>query len=156
MQPAICFVCLGNICRSPSAEAVFRQLVSQRPDAAQWRIDSCGTGDWHVGKRPDPRALRALARRGYESEHRGRQLCAGDFQNFDWLLVMDDSNLSDVRAVAPSQSRARIAKLSDWDPLQQAQAVADPYYGGEEGFASVLDLIERCCEHFLQQEYPRK
>jgi protein-tyrosine-phosphatase len=146
-------VCLGNICRSPTAEAIFRQLVALRLDADDWRIDSCGTGSWHVGKRPDPRALKALTANGYQTEHRARQLSSDDYQNFDWLLGMDGDNLANLHDRQPQSAPARIALLADYDP-QGASEVGDPYYGGEEGFHEVFTLIRRCCERFLEQEYP--
>ncbi|TVR11579.1 MAG: low molecular weight phosphotyrosine protein phosphatase [Planctomycetota bacterium] len=149
----VCFVCLGNICRSPTAEAVFRHLVEQRGDAKEWLIDSCGTGDWHVGSPPDARALRALKDRGYACAHRGRQLCDADFTRFAWLLVMDNANLSTVEQRAPQQPHARIHKLTEWDP-QGTSEVGDPYYGGESGFTTVLEQIERCCTAFLAREFP--
>lgn len=149
----VCFVCLGNICRSPSAEAVLRHLVAQRRDHQQWLIDSCGTGDWHVGNPADSRALAALRQRGYASQHRARQLADDDYQRFQWLLAMDDANIAEINARRPADASARIAKLSDWDPLG-SKAVADPYYGGEDGFRQVLELIERSCAAFLNQEYP--
>lgn len=149
----VCFVCLGNICRSPSAEAVFRHLVAQRADAGQWLIDSCGTGDWHVGSAPDARALRALQQRGYACTHRGRQLCREDYTRFAWLLVMDDANLATVQQRAPDKPAARIHKLTAWDP-EGTSEVGDPYYGGDSGFTSVLEQIERCCLAFLAHEFP--
>ena len=153
LMKKVCLVCLGNICRSPTAEAVFRALVAKRADAHDWVIDSCGTGDWHIGKGPDPRAIRALTSRGYQTDHRARQLAESDYTQFEWLLGMDASNLAHMRQRAPQDSTAQLALLADYDP-EGATEVGDPYYGGEEGFYEVLALIERCCAQFLEREYP--
>ena len=111
--------------------------------------------DWHVGNPPDPRALRSLASKGYATDHRARQLSTSDYADFDWLLGMDASNLSNMRQRAPKQTTAKLALLADYDP-EGASEVGDPYYGGEAGFHEVLALIERCCARFLEQNIRNK
>ncbi len=138
----VLFVCLGNICRSPTAEGVFRHQVRAAGLQDVIEIDSAGTGDWHVGKAPDSRTVRAARQRGYELDAlRARQFEIADFQRFDLILAMDRSNLRDLQALRPSASRA------DLDLFlrrcgQAEHEVADPYYGGADAFDQVLDLIE--------------
>jgi len=109
---SICFVCLGNICRSPTAEGVMRRLVSEAKLAERVLIDSAGTGDWHIGQPPDDRAQRAAGRRGYElAALRGRQIAAADFERFDLLIAMDDKNVAALRQVCPAEQRDKIRLL---------------------------------------------
>ena len=132
----ILFVCLGNICRSPTVEGVARKLAQQEAAHLDLQFDSAGTAGYHIGAAPDPRSMRAAAARGYDiSALRARQLHAQDFHRFDLLLAMDVTNLADLRALAPHglQDRAR---------LFVPQGVPDPYYGDAEGFETVLDLAE--------------
>lgn len=144
------FVCLGNICRSPSAEAVARQLIAARGLADRIQCDSAGTGDWHLGHAPDARAQAAGARRGYDlSQLRARLLTPQDFSDFDVILVMDDSNLANARALQPANSRAQLKRLLDYLPGQPLIEVPDPYYGGETGFEQVLDLLEAAINALL-------
>ena len=106
----VLFVCLGNICRSPTAEGVFRHYVEQAGLSEQVTIDSAGTSDWHIGKTPDPRTIAAAAQRGYDvSTLRGRQATAEDFNEFDLILAMDNSNLTNLQAIQPAQSKAELA-----------------------------------------------
>ncbi len=139
----VLFVCLGNICRSPTAEGMFRRLLDERGLAHRVQVDSCGIGDWHVGKAPDPRTREAAARRGVDlSALRARQLAADDFGRFDYLLAMDHDNLAAMRALAPSETDAHLGLFLDFAGLSD-RAVPDPYYGGEQGFEEVLDLVEQ-------------
>jgi protein-tyrosine phosphatase len=151
-MPSILMVCLGNICRSPMAEAVLRAQVAGRGDAATWVIDSAGTGDWHVGDPPDPRTVAVLAEQGIVTAHRGRQVRAADFREFDVILVMDDANLAAIAAFRPAQgATARLARLGDWDPRGRAE-VPDPYYStGLEAFREVHAQVERCCRSFVTE-----
>lgn len=138
----ILFVCLGNICRSPTAEGVFQKKISEAGLADRVQLDSAGTGHWHVGKAPDARAREAAASRGYELAHlRARQVTEEDFHQFDYVLAMDHANLSDLRTMQPENSRARLALFLEYGD-GDTDEVPDPYYGGDAGFERVLDLIE--------------
>lgn len=147
----VLFVCLGNICRSPTAEAVFRSRLAARGWDRELPVDSCGTAGWHVGKAPDPRTVAAAAERGYDlCSLRARQLQWQDFYTFQHILVMDESNLGDVRAEAPLDYRGEIRLFLDYAPEQPLREVPDPYYGREDGFARVLDLVEAASEGLLR------
>lgn len=146
---SVLFVCLGNICRSPTAEAVFRQRLQQRGLDGRITVDSAGTGDWHIGRAPDPRTVAAAARRGYDlSPLRARQVEAADFHRFDWLLAMDRSNLHDLRQLRPATGRAELALFLSAAGLAEAE-VPDPYYGGADGFTRVLDLVETASDAWI-------
>lgn len=147
----VLFVCLGNICRSPTAEAIFRAKVSAAGLQDCFHIDSAGTGDWHVGKPPDARMQQAARQRDYDlSGLRARQISQEDLDEFDHLLVMDQANLHDVRALAkrPEQLE-KIQLLLDYGQSLRDE-VPDPYYGGEAGFYQVIDLIEDATADLLQ------
>ena len=133
MTTRVLFVCLGNICRSPLAEAAFRREAERIGlDAA---ADSAGTGDWHVGNAPDRRAIAVAARNGVDIAHlRARQVAAEDFDRFDHIVALDTQNLTDLTAMRPSGSKARISLLLDHVPGREGEAVADPYYGGDDQF----------------------
>lgn len=146
----ILFVCLGNICRSPTAEAVFRARANKIGLLPHLQIDSCGTGDWHIGKSPDGRSQRAAATRGYDlSTLTARQLAASDFERFDFILAMDAANLRDIKALRPSDCSAHVARFLDYHPDANQGDVPDPYYGGDQGFDQVLDLIEAAADGLL-------
>lgn len=147
----ICFVCLGNICRSPTAEGVFRHLVAQADLDHALEIDSAGTGGWHVGESPDARSTTTAAARGIRMEGAARKFVATDFERFDYVIAMDRSNRDNLRKLAPSaDARAKISLLRDHDPQSPADSdVPDPYYGGARGFEEVLDLCERACASLL-------
>jgi protein-tyrosine phosphatase len=137
----VLFVCLGNICRSPTAEGVFRDLLSREAPALETEIDSAGTADYHVGEPPDLRSQRAAARRHIDlSGLRARQVRRGDFENFDFILAMDRDNLRELEAIRPRQSRARVQLFLDYAPQLGLCDVPDPYYGDASGFEQVLDL----------------
>jgi protein-tyrosine phosphatase len=138
------FVCLGNICRSPTAEAVMRQLITANGLDARFEVDSAGIGGWHEGEPPDRRARKAAARRGVLLRGRARTITAADFDRFDLILSVDESNLDALRRLAPAGSRAELRKLAPED-------VPDPYYGGADGFAAALDLIEAACTRLLDE-----
>ena len=141
---SVLFVCLGNICRSPTAEGVFRHLLAQEGAAGMIRVDSAGTGAWHVGEAPDARAQAAALERGIDlSALRARQVSADDFRLFDHVLAMDDSNLTDLAALCPSPYRSRLRLLLDFAPHVEEREVPDPYFGGDDGFGHVLDQIGR-------------
>lgn len=132
-KDAVLFVCLGNICRSPLAEAAFRSVIDDHEIAPE--IDSAGTGSWHVGHPPDPRAQALARRNGIEIGHfRARRICPEDFERYSHIVVMDHANLETVRKDCPPGARATISLLLDHVPGRAGEAVADPYFGEEEGF----------------------
>jgi protein-tyrosine phosphatase len=158
----ILFVCLGNICRSPSAEGVMRALVAQAGLAASIELDSAGTGGWHLGSAPDERATAAAGARGIALEGAARQVTGEDFLDFDLLIAMDRSNLRELQRLAGSEEqRARVRLLREFDPASGAHSpegwvggdldVPDPYYGSPGGFEEVLDLVQAACEGLLAQ-----
>lgn len=153
----VLFVCLGNICRSPTAHGVFETLAARRGLADTLSVDSCGTGDWHIGRPPDKRATAEAGRRGYDLAHlRARQLQASDFGRFDYILAMDRMNLSDLRAMCPAHFPGHLGLFLPFAANVAGSAtgvdeVPDPYYGGDDGFTHVLDLVERASEGLLQE-----
>ena len=151
----ILFVCMGNICRSPTAEGVMRHLVREAGLDEEIVIDSAGTGDWHAGDPPDRRATDAARRRGVVLEGAARQITVEDFEAFDLLLAMDRENLAGIRAVAPSPEAAGKARLlREFDPGSAGAPdldVPDPYYGGPQGFETVLDQVEAACRGLLDE-----
>jgi protein-tyrosine phosphatase len=148
---AVCFVCLGNICRSPSAEAVMLHQVAQAKLADRIVVDSAGTGDWHIGQAPDERAQRAAKRRGYDlSALRGRQIAPDDFARFDLLIAMDDANAAALAQSCPPEHRDKIRLLMEFATRDDSRVVVDPYFGGDEGFERVLDQCEDACEGLLK------
>ncbi len=137
----VLFVCHGNICRSPTAEGVFRQLLAQEAPQLQVEIDSAGTADYHIGEPPDLRSQRAAMRRGIDlAGLRARQVIAADFASFDLILAMDRSNLLELESVRPPNSRAQVQLFLAYAPESGRQEVPDPYYGDAAGFDEVLDL----------------
>lgn len=149
------FVCLGNICRSPTADVVMSRLVADAGLDAAIEVSSCGTGGWHVGEPIDPRAGAQLRAEGYDgSRHRGQQLDAS-WLGHDLLLAMDADNLAGIRRLGVGPERGRMFR--SFDPELPAGAtgpaldVPDPYYGGEDGFATVLAMVERTCRHLLDE-----
>lgn len=146
----VLFVCLGNICRSPSAEGVFRKVVNQAGLADQITIDSCGTGDWHVGKAPDSRAVAAARNRGVDIGNlRARQFRSEDLDQFDHVLVMDRQNLADVRDIWRQNGGTEPVLFLQFGSSGYDE-VPDPYYGGNHGFEHVLDLINEASEGLLK------
>jgi protein-tyrosine phosphatase len=147
----ILFVCLGNICRSPTAEAVFRQLLASSKARLAVEVDSAGIGDWHIGEPPDRRAQAAARRRGLDmSNLRARQVVREDFALFDLILAMDRENLAELRRRAPVQYRERVKLFLEFAPELELRDVPDPYYGGEAGFEAVLDLAEQAARGLLR------
>lgn len=145
----VLFVCLGNICRSPTAEGVFQRTVDEAGMSDYISIDSCGIGHWHVGKAPDERAQLAAQRRGIDISHlRARQLSINDFLTFDYILAMDHENLIAIQSLTPPESQAHIGLFLDFAGTPDAE-VSDPYYGGEEGFEAVLDKIKIASEGLI-------
>lgn len=137
-KPAVLFVCLGNICRSPLAEAAFRREAHKA--GLDVEIDSAGTGDWHVGSPPDPRSQAKALEAGIDiSAQSARQLALEDFTRFSHILAMDQQNLADIMARAPNDTTAQISMLMDHVPGREGASIADPYYGGEENFTDSWD-----------------
>jgi len=148
---SVCFVCLGNICRSPTAEGVMRHVASRAGLGELLMLDSAGTDAYHAGEQPDARAREAAARRGIELVHRARRITHGDYASFDYLLAMDADNLSVLRTRAPARARSKLALFRSFDPSAPAGAeVPDPYYGGADGFEQVLDMTERAASGLLE------
>ena len=147
------FVCLGNICRSPTAEGVMRALVADAGLEEAIHIDSAGTGSWHVGSAPDERATAAAGARGLVLEGAARQVQPADFVDFDLLVAMDRENTRELRAMAEDEEqRAKVRLLREFDPRASPDVdVPDPYYGGAGGFDAVLDLVQAACEGLLEQ-----
>ena len=149
----ILFVCLGNICRSPTAEGVMRRLIAEAGLEGEVEVESAGTGGWHVGHPPDDRATSAAAARGIELVGEARRVSARDLDRFDLLIAMDRSNLRELLAVAPDEDAAeKVRLLREFDPASAGAPdldVPDPYYGGDHGFETVLDLVEAACRGLL-------
>ncbi|XP_035000171.1 low molecular weight phosphotyrosine protein phosphatase isoform X1 [Hippoglossus stenolepis] len=147
---SVLFVCLGNICRSPMAEGVFRKMAKDAGVVDKWVIDSGATSDWNVGSSPDPRGLACLRNHGTETSHRARQVTKEDFMSFDYLLCMDESNLSELNRKAKSVKNysAKIELLGSYDPQNQL-IIKDPYYGSDDDFEKVYEQCVRCCKAFL-------
>ena len=145
----ICFVCLGNICRSPTAEAVMRMLAA-RAGRTDLELDSAGTGAWHAGELPDPRTREAARSRGIELTHRARQFATADLDRFDLVLAMDVANLAHLRGVIGTRTTPDLRLFRSFDPTAPVGAeVPDPYSGGRDGFEIVLDQCERACAGLL-------
>ncbi len=146
----VLMVCLGNICRSPLAEAALRQVAIR--EGMDVVVDSAGTGDWHVGHAPDKRAQAVAKRLGGVDigDLRARQFAVGDFYRFDHILAMDDQNLADLRAIMPADASARLSLLLDHLPGQQGKAVADPFYGDDSGFETTWRQVSAASEAFAK------
>lgn len=149
-KTAILFVCMGNICRSPTAEAVMRQRAQLSTLAQQLEIDSAGTHGYHIGEPPDRRSQTHAAQRGYDlAPLRARQLQAQDFEQFDYLLAMDHDNLALMRSACPAQHQHKLGLLMQFARHTSSQIVPDPYYGGAGGFEQVLDFCEDAADGLI-------
>jgi protein-tyrosine phosphatase len=153
-EKRLLFVCLGNICRSPAAEGVFLHLIAREGLEDRFVVDSAGTGGWHVGNPADRRMRAAAERRGIHLPSRARQIELADFTSFDRILTMDDDNFRNVRSLARELGErpglARIEPMTSHCRVHQVSEVPDPYYGGEQGFEDVLDLLEDACGGLLE------
>jgi protein-tyrosine phosphatase len=146
----VLFVCMGNICRSPVAEAVFRHQVRERGLEARFEIDSAGTSGYHDGSPPDRRSTETAFRRGIALTGRSRRVTADDLRTFDYVIAMDGDNERELRQLfAASGGTSRVHRLREWDPRPDAGDVPDPYYGGARGFDDVHDIVERASAAFL-------
>ncbi len=149
-KPAMLFVCLGNICRSPLAEAAFRKAAEEAGLEAE--ADSAGTAAYHVGEPPDPRSIETAARAGIDiSDYLGRQIVRDDFTRFTHILALDHANLRDIRSIAPVGALAQVSLLMDMVPGREGAAVADPYYGGEENFTETWEDVSRAARALVER-----
>jgi protein-tyrosine phosphatase len=148
----VLFVCMGNICRSPTAEGVFRRQVEREGLAERILVDSAGTHDYHIGNPPDARAQAAAARRGYDlSGLRARQVAGSDFAGFDFVIAMDEHNRSLLLQQCPPEHRAKVRLFLEFAKGKVPAEVPDPYYGGAQGFEQVLDLVENAAQGLLRE-----
>ncbi|OEK05423.1 low molecular weight protein-tyrosine-phosphatase [Roseivirga misakiensis] len=145
----VLFVCLGNICRSPLAEGIFRQRIKERGMGDRFEVDSCGTAAYHIGKSPDERSVANAIKNGVNYEHAARQLKESDFLNFDYIIPMDSSNHSNTLRLEPKNARAKVIKMREFDDLNKGDDVPDPYYGGENGFQEVFEILDRSVDNLL-------
>ncbi len=152
MPTTVLFVCLGNICRSPTAHGIFQRKVEQAGLRDSVLIESAGTGPWHVGKSPDARAQAKALERGYDlSALIAQQVSPQDFERFDYILAMDESNLEELQLIAPEHYRGHLGLFLDFAPASGHREVPDPYYGGDKGFELVLDLVEEASDGLLNE-----
>jgi len=143
----ILFVCMGNICRSPTAEGVFNKLLEDNGTAARFEVDSAGTIAYHIGEQPDSRAQKAARQRNIDlSTIRARKVLSEDFVEFDYLLAMDEENYANMLAICPQHHQHKVKLFLDYAPHRSELEVPDPYYGGANGFENVLDLVEEASE----------
>lgn len=153
-KPSVLFVCTGNICRSPTAEGILRKRLQEL--GLEVVVDSAGTHGYHVGDKPDPRSIRAAARRGYDiSGLKARKLSAEDFERFDFVVALDDDHMRLLQRSCPPDLQHRLYDMMRFAPQAAHRAVPDPYYGPEEGFELVLDLLEEAVEGLLRELQPR-
>ena len=151
----VCFVCLGNICRSPTAEGAFEHLVRREHLQPYFEIDSAGTGAWHVGERANTRSRKVAEANGVQLNSLARKFEHSDLEEFDLVIAMDKENLQDLRQLDSRNTyRNRLFLLRDFDPVPGNKEVPDPYYGGMDGFELVFEMVMRSCEHLLEQIKP--
>lgn len=147
VKKSVLFVCLGNICRSPMAEGIFRHLLFDKGTFRQFKVDSAGLISFHQGELPDMRMRKHAAARGYDLTHRSRPVSIQDFDDFDLIIGMDDQNIRGLKSLAKTPvHQAKIKRMTDFCTRHQATEVPDPYYGGDAGFEYVIDLLEDGCE----------
>lgn len=148
----VLFVCLGNICRSSSAEEIMRQAIRKAGMEKEIEVDSAGILSYHQGELPDSRMRMHAARRGYNLTHRSRPVVTEDFYHFDWIVGMDDRNIADLMERAPSiETEKKIVRMTDYCQTLIVDHVPDPYYGGASGFENVLDILEDACQGLLKE-----
>lgn len=148
---SVLFVCLGNICRSPMAEAVFKEVARQNGVADKWHVESAGTGGWHVGSPADDRTMAVLRHHGIEFSHSAKQLVPEDFNRFDFILGMDQANIADINRKKPKNSKAQVLLLGSFDP-EGHSIIGDPYYDSDNrGFDRCYEQCLRSCKSFLDK-----
>ena len=149
-QIKVLFVCLGNICRSPLAEGIFKQKIKQEKLDRFIIADSCGTSNYHIGSQPDPRTVANALKNGVQLDHCGRQLCDDDLEGFDYILAMDKSNYNNILRLPNSNLFAgKVMLMREFDPMDKGGEVPDPYHGGEQGFQNVFEILDRTMSHFI-------
>jgi protein-tyrosine phosphatase len=147
----ILFVCLGNICRSPLAEGIFQQMIDENGLTNKYQCDSCGTSTYHIGQQSDPRTVANAKQNDVFLDHKAREFNIFDFEEFDYIIPMDLSNMIHIRDYGESENRKAIIHLMrEYDPINPGTDVPDPYFGGEKGFQSVFDILKRSCRSFLR------
>ncbi|WP_339696209.1 low molecular weight protein-tyrosine-phosphatase [uncultured Roseivirga sp.] len=142
----VLFVCLGNICRSPLAEGIFKKKVEEKGLADRFVIDSCGTSNYHIGEQPDRRTIKNALANGVRLNHQGRQFTVQDFNDFDYIVAMDSSNVQNIEKLRPVGSDKQIMLMRSFDEAGLNKDVPDPYYGVENGFQEVFDILDRSIE----------
>ena len=147
----VLFVCLGNICRSPLAEAIFKHKLRERGLTSKIEADSCGSANYHIGDSPDPRTIANAKKNGVTIDHCGRQLSVDDIESFDYILAMDSSNFTNIhRLLKDEKHKPKIQMMRDYDPKGKGD-VPDPYYGGEKNFQEVFEILDRTMDGFLDK-----
>lgn len=150
----ICFVCLGNICRSPTAEGVFQHLINERGLEDFFEVDSSGTSAYHIGESANSKSQRTANKHGITLHSKARQFKSFDLDYFDLILAMDNENLNNVRQMTNGSHEDKIGRMRDFDPKPGDGEVPDPYYGGPEGFENVFQIVKRSCEQLLDKLEP--
>jgi protein-tyrosine phosphatase len=151
MSVKVLFVCLGNICRSPTADGIFQKLVSDAGVTKRIHVDSAGTANWHQGRAPDPRTVAAAAKRGFDlSVLRARAVQRSDFDEFDFILAMDEDNLANLQSLKPADYTGHLGLFLAFGSQEKHREVPDPYHGGNDGFELVLDLVEDAAAGLLK------
>ncbi|GAB1598389.1 low molecular weight phosphotyrosine protein phosphatase-like [Argonauta hians] len=146
----VLFICLGNICRSPIAHAIFEHLLREEKQSDKWMVDSAAIADYHIGKQPDDRTLKVLKEKGINFQHAVRQVTKDDFNKFDYIFGMDEQNMRDLTRVSGSSShKAKLELLGKWDP-EKVLIIPDPYYDTKAEFYPVYNQCYRCCKAFLK------
>lgn len=147
----VLFVCLGNICRSPLAEAIFKEKVKKKGLDKHFHIDSCGTSNYHIGDQPDSRTISNARKNGITIDHCGRQFTVSDLEDFDYIMAMDHSNHHNILRLLKDKAHSqKVMLMRQFDPMGKDEEVPDPYYGGEKNFQEVFDILDRSTDNFLQ------